>query len=83
MTRTFNVNGKQVEMTETTAVFFGDELTTILLHDVDDEFHDGDCITSDFSGFPETDDEAETLINNCYWATYWHRDENGKIICDE
>ena len=79
----FTVNGKQIEITETEAIFNGDKLTTLLLHDCDDEYNDGDCITADYVAMPENDEEAETLVNNTYWATYWHRDEKGTIICDE
>lgn len=83
MTNTFTVNGKQIEITETTAIYGGDELSTLLLHDLDDEFHDGDCITADYVAMPEDDDEAETLIMNANWTEYWHRDDEGRIICDE
>ena len=83
MKKTFTVNGKTVVITETTAIYGEDELETLLLHDEDDEFRDGDCITADYARFPETDEEAESLVNNAYWATYWHKNEDGVIVCDE
>lgn len=84
MEKTFTVNGKKVTFTETTAIYENDEvLETLLLHDEDDEFHDGDCITADYAAFPDTDEEAEYLITNSYWATYWHKNDDGIIVCDE
>lgn len=84
MKKTFTVNGKKVTFTETTAIYeHGGLFETLLLHDEDDEYHDGDCITVDYASFPDTDEEAEDLIANSYWTTYWYKNNDGIIIMEQ
>ncbi len=84
---TFTVNGAEVTFTEVIGVFNGDELETILIHDERDTYHDGDCIVEVGKPFPETDEEAEALCNECASnlcaTTEYFTVENGKYIVNE
>lgn len=80
MKRTFIINGRTVEMTETTAFFDGSEIDVIIMHDADDEFNEGDCITADYAGYPDNDEEAAYIAENAYWVDEWHVDDNGMMI---
>ena len=74
---TFTVHGAKVTFTEVVGVFNGDELNAILIHDENDINHEGDSITSDYCGFPETDEEARLICD--YSITTWNFTvENGK-----
>lgn len=76
MKRTFNINGRTVEMTETTAFSNGSEIDVIIMHDA----KEGDCITADYAGYPDNDEEAAYIAENAYWVDEWHVDDNGMII---
>lgn len=77
MTRTYKVNGKEIVLSTVSAIFVPEDITEhtyvrtgIKLHDVDDEFHDGDCVTFEYDYLPEDDEEAEDWINNtCSWIS--------------
>ena len=66
MKRTYTVNGKEAELSEVSAVFENERMNGIMLHDADDEFRDGDCITSEYDYLPENDEEAAEWINNTH-----------------
>ena len=83
MTNIYTVNGKQVEFTQISMIYDGIEVEGLLLHEIDDEFHNGDCITSEIDYLPGDDEEAKTIIENCWWITYWHKDDNGFYISEE
>ena len=79
---TFTVNGAEVTFTEIIGVFNGDELEAILIHDENDTYHDGDCVTADYASFPETDEDATFICENSN-TTYYFTVENGKYIVNE
>ena len=79
MTNRYTINGKDVEFTKINMIYDGIEVDGLLLHDCD-----GDFITSDLDYLPGDDDEAKTMIENCWWITNWHRDEaTGYYVSDE
>jgi hypothetical protein len=63
-------------------VFNGDELGAILIHNENDRFNDGDCVTADYSHFPENDEEATFICENSNTTEYFTL-ENGKYIVNE
>ena len=84
MAKKYNVNGGQVEFIKINMICDGEEIEGLLLHNCNDEFSDGDCITGEHYDLPDDDEEAQTIIENCYWITYWHRDQNtGNYISEE
>lgn len=71
MKQTFTLStGKQITFEKITAKFCGEEIEQEApkLHDEEDTFCNGDCITA--AEMPETDEEAEQLIENSYWSTF-------------
>lgn len=78
----FTVHGAKVIFTEVVGVFNGDELDAILIHDENDIYHDGDCITIDYCGFPETDEDATFICENSNTTEYFTV-ENGKYIVND
>ena len=60
MTKTFTINGKEVEFKKVSVIITEDEkkeeFAGLLLHDVDDTFHDGDAITTEHDELPEDDE---------------------------
>lgn len=66
MKRTYLVWEKEVELCEITVVFENERVNGIMLHDVDDEYRDGDCITFEYDNLPENDEEAAELINSTH-----------------
>lgn len=66
MKRTYTVNEKEIELSEVSAVFENERMNGIMLHDVDDEYRDGDCVTSEYDHLPENDEEAADWINNTH-----------------
>ena len=84
MNNIYTVNGKQIEFTKINMVYDGEEVEGLLLHDCDDEFRNGDCITGEIDYLPGDDEEAKTIIKNCYWITYYHYDEvTNRYISEE
>ncbi len=78
MNRTFTVNGKEVEFAEITVVFEGETMNGLLIHDVDDEYSNGDCITTEYD-MPEDNEDAENIIENaCFLCCFTY--ENEKYI---
>lgn len=84
---TFTVHGAKVTFTEVIGVFNGDEFETILIHDESDSYYDGDCIVEVGKPFPETDDEAQEICdecaNNLCGTTEYFTVENGKYIVND
>ena len=72
MKKTFEINGIKVEFTECTAISFDypeeGRSNCIKIHDVSDEFCDGDGVIFDCD-LPEDADDAETLLINEYIDT--------------
>ncbi len=74
MKKTFKISGKEVEFEQVTAVFEMEaeagRRPAILIHDAEDEFHDGDGVIFE-TDIPESAEEAEDmlmsaqLITNC------------------
>lgn len=74
MTRTYKVNGKEIVLSTVLAVYISGDITedtnvrkAIKLHDVDDEFHDGDCVTFEYDYLPE--EAADWINNTCSWIS--------------
>ena len=69
MKKTFEIDGRKVEFTECTAISFDypkdGRRSCIKIHDVSDEFCDGDGVIFDCD-LPEDADDAETLLINEY-----------------
>ena len=82
MTKTFTVEGKEVEFAKISVIITEDgnqeELQGLLLHDTDDTFYDGDCITTEYSELPESEQEAQDFITNAHWESDFTM-ENGKF----
>lgn len=55
----------------------------MLLHDIDDEFKNGDAITTEYTNLPEDEKEAQDLIINAYWDTYFSIDGEKYILKSE
>lgn len=72
MKNTFEINGIKVEFTECTAISFDypedGRRSCIMIHDVADEFCDGDGVIFDCD-LPEDAEDAETLLINEYLDT--------------
>lgn len=72
MKNTFEINGRKVEFTECTAINFDypedGRRSCIKIHDVADEFCDGDGVIFDCD-LPEDAEDAETLLINEYLDT--------------
>ena len=72
MKKTFEINGRKVEFTECTAISsdYPEEgrRNCIKIHDVADEFCDGDGVIFNCD-FPEDAADAETLLINEYLDT--------------
>ena len=83
MTKTFTVEGKEVEFKKVSVIITEDEekkeLTGLLLHDTDDTFYNGDAITTEYSELPESEQEAQDCITNAHWESDF-TEENGKYI---
>lgn len=79
---TFKVHGANVTFTAVTGVFSNGEYETILIHDENDRFNDGDCVTADYSHFPENDEDATFICENSNTTEYFTL-ENGKYIVNE
>ena len=69
MKKTFEINGRKVEFTECTAISFDypeeGRRNCVMIHDVADEFCDGDGVIFDCD-LPVDADDAETLLINEY-----------------
>lgn len=65
MTKTFKINGSEVEFTEVTAIWHEEpesgRRTAILIHDTADEFRDGDGVAFE-AEMPEDETDAENLL---------------------
>lgn len=65
MRRVFTIYGKDVEFTSCTAIAasIGDTVrqTAVLVHDLDDEFHDGDGVLFGVT-VPEDEEEARSIL---------------------
>lgn len=65
MKKTFEINGHEVEFTSCTAVAasIGDTVRqmAVLVHDLDDEFHDGDGVLFGVT-VPENEEEARSIL---------------------
>lgn len=73
MKKTFTINGKEVEFTDCTAISCdfpeAGRQRGVYVHDLDDEFCDGNgVIFNDFT-CPEDADEAEAMLVNEYLDT--------------
>ena len=72
MKNTFEINGRKVEFTECTAISSDypedGRRSCIMIHDVADEFCDGDGVISNCD-LPEDAEDAETLLINEYLDT--------------
>lgn len=71
MKKVFTVNGHNVTFEEIRYIY-GEEAEIqdgLLIHDVSDEFHDGDCIIGNLNTIPETDEEAADMLANEYAST--------------
>ena len=83
MKATFTINGKEVEFTKVSVIITEDgnqeELQGLLLHDTDDTFYDGDCITTEYSELPVNDEDAKDFLANFCWETDF-TEKNGKYI---
>lgn len=79
---TFTVNGAEVTFTEVIGVFDGEEDYALLIHDENDTYHEGDCITGDYAHFPEDDEEAAFICENSNTTEYFTV-ESGKYIVNE
>ena len=80
-TATFNVKGSEIEFSEIEFIAKGDteSQTGLLIHDTEDEFHDGDGIAS--AWMPQTAEEAEAIIEN-EWLESCFREEGGMYWLD-
>ena len=47
----------------------------ILIHDLNDIFHDGDTIIGNNSALPETEEDAETILTDTAQTSYWTFDD--------
>lgn len=72
MKNTFEIKGRKVEFTECTAISFDypedGRRSCIMIHDVADEFCDGDGVIFNCD-LPEDAEDAETLLINEYLDT--------------
>ena len=72
MKKTFEIDGRKVEFTECTAISFDypeeGRRSCIKIHDVYDEFCDGDGVIFNCD-LPEDAEDAETLLINEYLDT--------------
>ena len=72
MKNTFEINGRKVEFTECTAISSDypedGRRSCIMIHDVADEFCDGDGVIFNCD-LPEDAEDAETLLINEYLDT--------------
>ena len=73
MKKTFTINGKEVEFTDCTAISrdfpeYGRQ-RCVHVHELDDEFCDGDGVIFNGCTCPEDADEAESMIINEYLDT--------------
>lgn len=71
MRRVFTINEKNVEFTSCTAISTGDTVrqTAVLVHDLDDEFHDGDGVIFGVD-VPECVEDAVSIMED-YIDTDW------------
>lgn len=87
MKATFKINGKEVEFKKVSVIIKEDgkqeEIQGLLLHDIDDEFKNGDAITTEYTNLPEDEKEAQDLIINAYWDTYFSIDGEKYILKSE
>lgn len=72
---TITING--VEFTEITT----NNGPGILIHDLNDINHDGDCITSNAFTLPETEEDAQIMLDGEPWTSCFHI-ENGVYYFD-
>ena len=83
MKATFTINGKEVEFKKVSVIITEDgekkELAGLLLHDVDDTFHDGDAITTEHDELPEDDETAKDFLVNFNWDSDF-KIENDKYM---
>ena len=84
MEATFKINGKEVEFKKVSVIIKEDgkqeEIQGLLLHDIDDDFKNGDAITTEYTNLPENEKEAQDLIINAYWDTYFSIDGEKYIL---
>jgi len=73
---------KQIEFTEITSIFDGEEIPALLIHDLDDEYHNGDCITGEFSDLPDDSEDAKNILA-CYLISDFGLNDAGKIVIYE
>lgn len=73
MKKTFTINGKEVEFADCTAISrdFPEDgrQRCVHVHELDDEFRDGDGVIFNGCTCPEDADEAESMIINEYLDT--------------
>ena len=83
MKATFTINEKEVEFKKVSVIITEDgekkELAGLLMHVVDDEFRNGDAITTEHDELPEDDEDAKDYLVNFHWETDFYV-ENGKYI---
>ena len=83
MKKTFDINGRKVEFTECTAISCDypedGRRNCIKIHDVADEFCDGDGVIFNCD-FPEDADSAETLLINEYIDTDYETLDTVEIL---
>lgn len=73
---------KQIEFTEITAIFDREEIPALLIHDLDDEYHNGDCITGEFAHLPDDSEDAKNILE-CYLISDFGLNDAGKIVSNE
>lgn len=65
MKKIFEINGREVEFTEVTAIWHEEpesgRRSAILIHDTTDKFRDGDGVVFE-ANLPEDEDSAEDLL---------------------
>ena len=83
MKKTFEIDGRKVEFTECTAISFDypeeGRRSCLMIHDVADEFCDGDGVIFDCD-LPEDAEDAETLLINEYIDSYYETLDTVEIL---
>lgn len=73
MTKTFEINGREVEFTEVTAIWHEEpeagRRQAILIHDTTDEFQNGDGVVFE-ADMPEDEEGAENLLEEASETYY-------------
>ena len=75
MKKIFEINGKEVEFTDCTAINSNcpedGRISGVYVHDLTDEFRDGDGVIFNNCSCPDNSETAEAMLKNEYIDTYF------------